>query len=88
MLATATWPRVAAGAQQALAQPKREALLSDTQWPLEKQRTGERATLDRILQALPKRLVAIKWEERHEAKLRSHDPFRRVARGMPSRHGS
>ena len=88
VLATAAWTRLRTDAEQALAQPEREPLLAGAERPLKKQRRGEGASLDRILEALAKRLVAMEWKERHEAKLRSLDPFRRVAHRMPSRHGS
>jgi hypothetical protein len=88
MLAAATRTRLGPRAEQALSQPEREALLADAEGTLKQKGAGERTAPDGILESPAKRLVAVKWKERHEAKVRSHDPFRRVPHPPTGGHGS
>ena len=88
VLAGAARARFRTGAEQSLPQPEREPLLADAERALEQQRAGQGAALDRLLEALAKRLVAMQWKERHRAKLRRRYPPRREVGPVTVGHGS
>ena len=87
MLATSAGLRLGSVTEQPLPQPEREPLLADSAWALEQERAGKGAAPDRVVETAADRVVAVKWEKRHEPKLRRLDRIRRVVDVVPGRHG-
>ncbi len=70
MLALATRSRLRPRAEEALAQPERQPLLSNSLRPLEQKRRGKRVPSDRVIEPASNGVVAVQWEKRHAGKLR------------------
>jgi protease I len=79
VLACAARLRVGSRAQQALADPVRQPLLSDPPGPLKQERSGKGTSTDRVVEASSQRVVAVQREARHGGKVRRDDAFGRVA---------
>jgi len=70
MLALAAGARLRTRAEEALAQPEREPLLSNSLRALDEKRRGKRVPPDRVIEPASNGVVAVQWEKRHARKLR------------------
>ena len=65
VLTGAAGARVGADAEEALAKPEREPLLTHPEWAMQEKRTGECIATDRVVEALTQSEVSVDGQKRH-----------------------